>query len=126
MPHRCVEQGLHELAVEMRKNPTDAENLFWQTIRNRNIGLKFRRQVVINNKFIVDFINFEHKIIVEIDGGQHAKNKSDEERSEYLNKLGFRVLHFWNTDILTNINGCIDVLLSTFTPPPTPPARGGG
>ncbi len=70
-------------------------------------GIKFRRQEPVGN-YIVDFICFDRRIIVEIDGGQHARDENinkDKERDEWLRNQGFKVLRFWNNDVLNNING---------------------
>ena len=91
-------------------------------------GLKFRRQQPIDN-YIVDFVCFENRIIIEVDGGQHAAgNKKDRERDTYLKQYGFKVLRFWNNEVLQNINGVLAVIrencLSLNPPPLSSPARG--
>ncbi len=95
--------SLKELAKNLRKNPTDAERKLWQSIRNRQIrGYKFRRQVVIE-PYIVDFVSFEKKLIIELDGSQHILQKQkDEIRDEYLKNKGYRVLRFWDNDVFLN------------------------
>jgi very-short-patch-repair endonuclease len=96
------------LARNLRRQQTDAELLLWNTLRNAQVGgSKFRRQHPIGN-YIVDFVNLEKKLIVEIDGGQHNNIKTkekDDKRTLWLNCEGYKVLRFWNNDILSNIDG---------------------
>ncbi|MDZ7625563.1 MAG: endonuclease domain-containing protein [Ignavibacteriaceae bacterium] len=98
-------------ARELRKNSTIAERRLWQRLRSRNfLNLKFRRQEPIGN-YIVDFICYEKKLIVELDGGQHNEfAEKDIPRTEFLEKEGFKVLRFWNTDVINNINGVLTVI----------------
>jgi very-short-patch-repair endonuclease len=73
-------------------------------------GLKFRRQQPIDN-YIVDFVCFEKRVVIEVDGGQHASEKDkDAERDEYLTRNGFKVLRFWNNDVLQNVDGVLEVI----------------
>jgi len=73
-------------------------------------GLKFRRQEQIGN-YIVDFVCFEKRIIIEVDGGQHTTEKDrDNVRDEWFRKQGFKILRFWNNEVLTNINGVLEVI----------------
>jgi very-short-patch-repair endonuclease len=91
-------------------------------------GLKFRRQQPIDH-YIVDFVCFENRLIIEIDGGQHAENEKDLERDKYLAENGFKVLRFWNNEVFTNIEGVLEVIRTSCleTPSPTPPpVKGGG
>jgi very-short-patch-repair endonuclease len=99
-------------ARALRKNQTDAERKFWQAVRNRNFGgLKFRRQIWLG-EYIADFVCIERKLIVEIDGGQHAERRDyDERRTAALSERGFRVVRYWNTDVLTNLEGVLSDLL---------------
>ncbi|HGE69288.1 TPA: endonuclease domain-containing protein [Candidatus Poribacteria bacterium] len=106
-----MKSELTDLARSLRKNSTDAERLLWGYLRGRQLdSLKFRRQHPLGN-YIVDFICLEKKIIIEIDGGQHATSKEyDEERDRWLNNQGFKVLRFWNNDVIKNIDGVIEVI----------------
>ena len=90
----------------LRNNPTDVERLLWQHLRKKQmVGLKFRRQQPVDN-YIVDFICLENKLIIEVDGGQHSLQKvEDEKRKAYLEKNGFKVLRFWNNEVLENMEG---------------------
>jgi very-short-patch-repair endonuclease len=89
------------LAKSLRKNQTDAEREMWRQLRNRQVlNCKFRRQQIIG-PYIADFLCMEPKLVVEIDGGQHATQQEyDEKRSQYLQQLGYRVLRYWNNDVL--------------------------
>ena len=92
-----------ESARELRNNPTDAERRLWQTLKRRQIsGVKFRRQQPIG-PYIVDFVCFERRVVVEVDGGQHSEQLHyDEQRTRWLEAQGYRVLRFWNNDVLAN------------------------
>jgi very-short-patch-repair endonuclease len=107
--------NLTQTAKELRRNATDAERLLWKYLKAKQLeGLKFRRQEQIG-RFIADFVCYEG-IIIEADGGQHAQEKGkDEERTEWLNSQGFTVLRFWNNEILTNIEGVVEVIRSHCT-----------
>lgn len=92
-------------------------------------GIKFRRQEPVGN-YIVDFLCFDRRIIVEIDGGQHARDENvnkDKERDEWLRTQGFKVLRFWNNEVLNNINGVWEVIRKHcfYHPPLAPPVEGG-
>ena len=109
---------------------TDAERLLWRHLRNRELnGLKFRRQHPIG-PFIVDFVCLDKKLVVEVDGGQHAKNfRRDSKRSDYLNDKGYRVLRFWNSEVLQESESVLQAILKvlsedTPSPQPSPPHIG--
>jgi 2-C-methyl-D-erythritol 4-phosphate cytidylyltransferase len=92
-----------EKAKTLHKNMTEAEKTLWKYISRKQSGTKFRRQQPIGN-YIVDFYNTDHGLIIEIDGGQHAINQAaDEKRTKYLEQSGYRVLRFWNNEVLENI-----------------------
>jgi very-short-patch-repair endonuclease len=106
----------------LRKNETDAERRLWTLLRSRGLGkYKFRRQVVLGN-FIVDFCCFEKKLIVECDGGQHLEQAGrDKERTKELEGRGFRVLRFWDHELLGNMETVMRVLWDTLEEmPPSP------
>ena len=112
----------------MRREPTDAERALWRVLRARRLcEWKFRRQVRIE-PYIVDFVCFSARAIVEADGSQHVESVSDAVRDAFLQAQGFRVLRFWNTDVLTNREGVLTAILAALaTPLPNPtPARGEG
>jgi len=119
-PHR-------DKARQLRRDQTDAEGKLWYLLRNRNLASrKFKRQVPIG-RFIADFACLELKLIIEADGGQHADQQDyDEARTAWLESEGWRVLRFWNRDILTNIDGVAEAILeairlSEFNPTPSKP-----
>src|SRR5215217_1724795 len=90
---------LQDRARAMRLNPTDAERRLWSMLRHRRVPtFKFKRQFVID-PYIVDFICFERRLIVEADGSQHAESADDVRRDTFLRSEGFSVLRFWNHDI---------------------------
>jgi len=98
------------LARQLRHRQTDAEIRLWAELRKlRSNGIKYRRQHPIGN-YIVDFVCLEEKLIIEVDGGQHnleSEITKDESRTKWLESEGYRVLRFWNNDVLTNIDGVI-------------------
>jgi very-short-patch-repair endonuclease len=100
-----------KFAKKLRADTTDAESVMWYQLRNRNFfGYKFRRQVPLG-KYIADFVCMDKMLIVELDGGQHAEQSNyDAIRTLYLNDRGYKVIRFWNTDILTNLNGVLEYL----------------
>lgn len=91
----------------LRGNQTLAEQHLWMRIRRKQLGLRFNRQHIFDNKYIVDFYNAENKVVIELDGGQHCESGKDIERDEYLRQRGIIVQRFWNNEVLTNIEGCI-------------------
>jgi very-short-patch-repair endonuclease len=96
----------------LRRNATDAEKQLWSLLRDRRLqGWKFRRQVPLG-PYIVDFYCSEAKLIVEVDGGQHANSAKDAARTDWFNKSGYRVKRYWNNDILTNTEGVFTDLLA--------------
>ena len=97
---------LRQHATQMRNAPTKAEGAAWQLLRQSRLGgVKFRRQAVLG-PYIVDFACFDPRLIVEIDGGQHAlAAKRDAARTAWLVARGYRVLRFWNNEVLANPDG---------------------
>jgi very-short-patch-repair endonuclease len=98
-------------AKGLRKKLTDAERLLWNHLRARRMeGVKFRRQEPIG-KFIVDFVSLEKQIVIEVDGGQHSANKQeDRERDSWLKNEGFRVLRFWNNEVLEDTEAVLETI----------------
>jgi very-short-patch-repair endonuclease len=96
----------------LRRDSTDAETRLWFSLRDRRLnGFKFVRQEAID-QYVVDFVCREKMLIVEVDGGQHAENKRDALRDAYLMKAGYRVLRFWNSDVLSNKEGVLTAIVS--------------
>jgi very-short-patch-repair endonuclease len=114
---------LRDRARAMRAHPTPAERRLWSMLRDARMpALRFRRQHVIA-PYIADFACLERSLIVEADGGQHSECKSDERRDAFLRSSGFRVLRFWNNDVLENAAGVFEMIYAALhTPHPPKPA----
>jgi very-short-patch-repair endonuclease len=116
-------------ARKLRTTPTDAEIRLWSRLRRKQLeGYRFRRQQPMG-PFVVDFFCPEAKLIVEVDGGQHAESASDERRTSWLEANGYRVVRFWNNDVLANTEGVLMRILEALRagPPSLPsPSRGEG
>jgi very-short-patch-repair endonuclease len=117
-------------AKQMRAAPTEAEHKLWWHLRHRlNVaGTHFRRQVRVG-PYIADFASHRIRLIIEVDGGQHAvRTAADEERTRVLEANGYRVLRFWNNDVLRNVDGVLEQIQQTIatTPTPDPSPQGGG
>ena len=98
-------------ARQLRRDMTEAERKLWQLLRSRRLAhVKFRRQVPLG-PWIADFVTFEHKVIVEADGSQHADSERDKARDVDLATRGFRVLRFWNNDILARPEAVLEQIL---------------
>ena len=98
-------------ARRLRQNATDAERALWRHLRAARLdGHKFRRQAPIG-RYVVDFVCFEARLIVEVDGGQHAaQQRQDAQRTVWLAAQGFRVLRFWNTEVLGEVEAVKEVI----------------
>jgi very-short-patch-repair endonuclease len=98
-------------ARQMRQTSTDAERRIWSALRDRRLmRYKFRRQHPVGD-FIVDFACTEYQLAIEVDGGQHSENAADTTGTAWLQSQGWRVLRFWNNDVLSNTNGVIGTIL---------------
>lgn len=117
-------------ARKLRKNTTDAERALWAVLRNRRLaGYKFRRQHPVGS-YVVDFACLSRRLIIELDGGQHAVAADrDRRRSRWLESQGFRVIRFWNTEVLENSEGVLDAIQEQLgsgpSPSPGPSPLGG-
>jgi very-short-patch-repair endonuclease len=114
----------------LRRAQTPAEFALWTRIRSRRLGgFKFVRQEPIG-RYYVDFVCRGRRLIVELDGGQHAERREDKERDSALCGLGYRVIRFWNNDVVDNLDGALQTLLSELerypSPLPSPRKRGEG
>jgi very-short-patch-repair endonuclease len=98
-------------ARRLRRNQTDAERVLWFRLRDRRLdGLKFKRQVPID-KYVVDFCCAEARLIIELDGGQHA-TRDESNRTAVLEAMGYLMLRFWNNDVLQNTDGVLEEILN--------------
>src|SRR6187399_2514187 len=117
-------------ARNLRVASTDVERLLWTHLRGRRLGdFKFRRQQPICG-YIVDFVCVETRLVIELDGGQHSEQVTqDAHRTAMLAKNGFRVMRFWNDEVLKNLEGVLEQILRQSEAPPSPqpsPASGRG
>ena len=115
-----VPTAKRSFAKALRTQSTDAEMKLWRLLRDRRLsGVKFRRQVPIG-VWVIDFVSFEHRLIVEADGGQHSESNHDQRRDADLAERGFRVLRFWNNDILTQPQAVFQAIVDAVGLSPSP------
>ncbi len=121
-----------KLQRALRSEMTDAEKALWKILRGRQVcGLKFRRQHPYGD-YILDFVCLENKLVIEVDGGQHAERKKyDDFRTQNLRAAGFRVLRFWNTDVMQEVEAVRERIWNAVQqeqthPHPDPPLEGEG
>ena len=108
-----IDPLMRRRARELRKRMTDAERKLWFALRDRRFArFKFRRQAPIG-RFVADFICFERRLVIEVDGGQHADSLSDQRRDRWFAANGYRVLRFWNNEVLKNLDGVMTLLADT-------------
>jgi very-short-patch-repair endonuclease len=128
----------NHFARQLRKNATEAERRLWQQLRSLKAdGLHFRRQVPLAG-YVADFACHRAKLVIELDGSQHAGDAAeaiDRQRTERLSRDGYRVLRFWNTDVLLELEGVVETIrracgladaAPASTPTPSPSPQGGG
>ena len=132
MPHRNISELHRSRARSLRRDMTDAETKIWQRLRaHRFSGFSFRRQFPVG-PYIVDFICLDERLIIEIDGGQHesAQAADDAKRDAWLRGEGFRILRFWNNDVLKSLDGVLERVAEALREPLPPsltlPRKGGG
>ena len=122
-PHERVSESTRfkHRARSLRRDMTDAERVLWRKLRGGSFeGCKFRRQVAIE-PYIVDFVCLESRLIIEADGGQHHHQRPyDIERTKYLESMGYRVLRFWNHEILNELEGVLEQIRVTLNEIPSP------
>ena len=94
-------------ARQLRRNMTDAERVLWRGLRMRQMGVRFRRQHPLG-PYIVDFVCLSHRLVLEVDGRQHYESAYDCRRDRALSDLGFRVLRFWNHEVLQDLDAVCD------------------
>jgi very-short-patch-repair endonuclease len=110
--HRPTTKRIRDFARQMRREPTDAEAKMWRLLRDRRLAeFKFRRQVPFQN-LILDFVCFEERLIIEIDGSQHADSGRDLAREAILQAEGFRIARYWNNDVLQRTTSVLEDILA--------------
>jgi len=116
-----MKERLIKFAKSMRRQPTNAEAIIWATLRGARMqGFKFKRQQPIG-AYIVDFVCFECGLVVEIDGGQHAEDVSaDQHRSNWLQSQGFRILRFWNNEVIERRDDVLESIIRALREYPSP------
>jgi very-short-patch-repair endonuclease len=130
-PSRSTDQRVPRARL-LRRDATEAERKLWQHPRQPPFKHHhFRRQATIGPYF-ADFASHQLKLVIEVDGGQHSENAADERRTSYLASNGYRVLRFWNNDVIENMSGVLSTIDTAInadrppTPDPPPPHAGGG
>ena len=119
---RGKDQKRAERARSLRRALTPAEFALWTRIRSRQLGgFKFVRQEPID-RYYVDFVCRERCLIIELDGGQHSERPLDKQRDSYLRALGYRVIRIWNNDVIENLDGVLQTLLSELEKQPLTPS----
>ncbi|HNB53752.1 MAG TPA: endonuclease domain-containing protein [Anaerolineales bacterium] len=109
-PHRSNPKTKHH-AIELRKPLTPAEQKLWTLIRNDQLGVNFRRQHAIG-PYIADFCSPKVKLVIELDGSQHAEQQTyDAERTEFLKTQGYKVIRFWNKEVMKDIESVLQTIL---------------
>jgi very-short-patch-repair endonuclease len=118
---RTTKNGLTPLARALRAQCTDAERHLWFELRDRRLaGAKFRRQVPLG-RYVADFACARARLIVELDGGQHAEQVArDAARTRWLEQRGYRVLRFWNDQVLSEMDGVLAAIAEALEQPPSP------
>ena len=108
MPLKRANPESYELAKRLRKEPTPAERRLWMVLSgNKLSGVRFRRQHAIG-KYVVDFCSVKSKLVIELDGSQHLEQSEyDIQRSAYLESLGYKVIRFWNDQVMNDIESVI-------------------
>jgi very-short-patch-repair endonuclease len=124
----AMDDRQQQFARRMRAQPTDAERVLWLRLRHdvALVGSHFRRQAVIG-PYIVDFASRKLKLVIELDGGQHDRQQeADAQRTRDIEAAGYRVLRFWNNDVLRNLEGVLSEIQRALPPTPDPSPQGGG
>ena len=115
--HRPVAKRIRHFAKNMRRAPTDAEAAMWRLLRDRRLSqYKFRRQVPFQ-ELILDFVCFEKRVVIEIDGSQHAESARDTTRDSILMAEGFRIERYWNNDVLQQPSAVLEDIFAKLAEP---------
>jgi very-short-patch-repair endonuclease len=115
--HRPTAKRIRSFAKKMRREPTDAEARMWRLLRHRRLALsKFRRQVPFQS-YILDFVCFEKRVVIEIDGSQHISSERDATREAALKAEGFRIFRYWNNDVLQQPTAVLEDIFAKLAEP---------
>ena len=104
-----IEKRLTPVAKKLRADPTEAAKRLWSHLRAKQLGVQFTREFQIGDH-VVDFASRRAKLVIEVDGGQHAESTTDEARTRLIEAHGYRVIRFWNNDVLGNTDGVLTVI----------------
>ena len=108
-------------ARNLRRSATDAEQILWRALREMSLPVNIRRQHPIG-RYIADFAIPAHKLVIELDGGQHATaREADARRTQVLKEHGYRVVRFWNNDVTGNLEGVLAMIVAELDQTPTSP-----
>ena len=125
MHDRPIAKRLRNFAKKMRREATKSESGMWRLLRDRRLSqFKFRRQVPFQ-AFILDFVCFEQQLVIEIDGSQHFSSERDRWRDRLSATEGFRVLRYWNNDVLQRRSAVLEDILTKLSDPHPPSLRSG-
>ncbi|HEX2580498.1 MAG TPA: endonuclease domain-containing protein [Dongiaceae bacterium] len=115
---KATKVGIRERARTLRRNTTDPEKKLWLILADRQMqGFKFRRQVPLGS-YIADFACHEIRLIIELDGGQHdLSSPAENKRTAFLESQGYRVLRFWNNEVMANLEGVAAAIMKVLDPP---------
>jgi len=123
MPHEPVLPEKRQFARRLRRQPTEAEERLWRELRGRRLdGIKVRRQVPID-PYVADFLCAEAMLVIEVDGGQHGGSARDERRTRFFNAKGYRVLRFWNDEVLREMDAVCTTIIAYVRDPDLQPWR---
>jgi very-short-patch-repair endonuclease len=115
--HRPTAKRIRNFAKMMRREATDAESAMWRLLRDRRLAVfKFRRQVPFQS-FILDFVCFDKRMVIEIDGSQHASSERDMKTDAILAAEGFRIARYWNNDVLQQPLAVLEHILAKLVEP---------
>ncbi len=122
MPSKTTSPKMQRRAAELRHHQTEAEAKLWAHLRSHRLNdTHFRRQFAIGN-YIVDFCAPRIKLVIELDGSQHLEQKGyDNDRTEFLNAQGYRVLRFWNNEVMNDLEGVMSAVMLALAPTQPPP-----
>jgi very-short-patch-repair endonuclease len=113
-----MRRKLTPLSKGLRHHMTDAETKLWKRLNRKQLGVMFSRQYPFDN-YIADFVSFDSRLIIEVDGGQHADSEKDKARDAWFISKRFKVLRFWDNEVLENIEGVIEVIQREVKSPPS-------